>query len=402
MRVLFITGLTGYGLGGARAETTRLVRAVQAQGIDLALAMDVLPEPLAHVRHFPLDYPDVPARKPQIQQALAAFRPDLVHVLGGGIRMLWLANEQLADVPWVFTAHNVPPAERIFHHWFGHTTLHYAARNLLAMPSTISWKLLLRRAGFDKVICHSKAVFDRVQCCGCPTEKAVKIAFGAEALPVAESSAPSPFPSDAFPRILTVAGLAPHKGHLDAVRVARRLLKDYPKLAYRMIGGGRQHDYADYVSGYIRECGLEANMSIIHRAPEQVKFAALRDADLYIQPSHEEGFCIAFLEASMLVPRLVGTNTGEIASIAGQDPTTAIVPTKNVKALETATRKLLATTPTDAMVAARRARILSQYTWSDYLKQHLDLYKALLSQPAAPAPTRARAIVATPGAELYR
>jgi hypothetical protein len=105
-----------------------------------------------------------------------------------------------------------------------------------------------------------------------------------------------------------------------------------------------------------------------------VKWAALATADLYVQPSHEEGFCLAFAEAVMVAPRLIGCRTGEIAGLAGGDPTTRVVEPKDVTGMVAATEALLAVPVTPADVDARAQRLLGRYSWSAYLDRHLALF----------------------------
>ena len=114
MRVLFVTGLTGYGLGGARTEEIRLVRGAAGKGCDVAMCSDVLAGDLSGIRHFRLDYPPGANAPRQLSHAVGEFQPQLVHVVGGGIWFLNVCDREITPTPWVFTAHNVPPAERIF------------------------------------------------------------------------------------------------------------------------------------------------------------------------------------------------------------------------------------------------------------------------------------------------
>jgi glycosyltransferase involved in cell wall biosynthesis len=182
------------------------------------------------------------------------------------------------------------------------------------------------------------------------------------------------FVAGTFPKILTVAGLAPHKGQLDALDVVARLLPHHPRLCYRMIGMSRDRRYAARVRRAILEKGLGDHAAVIHAAPEPTKWAALREADLYLQPSHEEGFCLAFLEAAACVPRIVGTRTGEMPVIAGEnDPLARTVVVRDVDAMERAARELLGA-PADGGMAARRGRLFQAYSWSAHLDAHVDLY----------------------------
>ncbi|MDB5300549.1 MAG: hypothetical protein JWO87_2212 [Phycisphaerales bacterium] len=377
-KILFITGLTGFGLGGARTEEIRLVGGAADRGCDVALCSDAPAEELAGTRHFRLDYPPGAKAPEQIARALAEFKPELVHVMGGGVRFIQTCDEQLAGVPWVFTVHNVPPAERIFPRLHRNSRLHYGVRNLLALPNVWVWSRYLKRGRFRMAICHSEITRSRVAELGGAPGRIRVIPFGCglpESALAPDASEPSPFPEGAWPRIVTLAGLAHHKGQLDALRMAARLLPEFPKLGYRLIGMSRDASFRRSLEQTIRDLGLSENVSLLQAASDATKFAALRAADLYVQPSHEEGFCIAFLEAAMLVPRLIGTRTGAIKEMAEGDHTARVVRPGDVAGLAGAARELLRADIADGVVARRRETLGRRYSWSAYLDAHLDAYE---------------------------
>lgn len=383
MRVLLLKGLSAWALGGDRTETLRLVRGAAGLGCEVALAADAVPNELAGIPHFRIDYPQSPAVESQVRDALAVFRPDVVHVIGAGIRFLEVFARALDDVPWTFTAHNLPPAERTFPRLFAHPRLYYAARNALALPSIRLWSRFLSRGSFARVICHSETVARRLVARGCDASKIVTIPFGCDE-PVLDVAAASPFPPGASPRILTVAGFAPHKGQLDAVRAIARLRPEFPRLAYRMIGNPRPSErYARFIQREVQQLGLQGAVELLENASDATKHAGLRDADLYLQPSHEEGFCIAFLEAATTVPRLIGTDTGAMRSIAEGDGTAQVVRPGDVAALVRAMRTLLQTSSPPDSVARRRQSLSRRYSWEAYATLHVDTYSVIRSNTTA-------------------
>ncbi len=373
MRVLFVSGLTGFASGGVQTEMVRLVGGARDRGVDLAFVVDKMPGPLAGVRQFPFTYPPGPAVADQVQAAVAAFNPTCVHVVGGGMNVLRPIDSIGLAMPWVFTAHNLPPFERISSHFPGHDRLHYLVRNARAMPNVISWKRFLSRGTFARVIAHSRAVAGHLTDYGCPPAKVVTIPFGVDPAP-APSAAPSPFPADAYPKVLTVAGYAYHKGPHDYVAAAAELVKRFPKLAYRIVGNSRNKPYTRFLQDRIDSLGLAGHVGLLRNADDDVRGAALSAADLYVQPSHEEGFCLAFAEAAMVAPRLIGCRTGEIAGLAEADPTARVVDPMDVPGLVRATDELMAVAVTPADVAARAQRLMDRYAWAAYLDRHLDLF----------------------------
>ena len=380
MRVLYVSGLTGFGVGGARTEEIRLVRGMADRGLQVAMANDVLPPDLQGIEHLRIDYPPRDRAAAQIAQAVEAFKPDLVHAMGGGVRFFNGCTQALANSTWILTTHNMPPAERIFTRLHGFDGLHFLARDLVALPSVRASAKFLRRANFARVICHSKTVANRLQAMGCPPDKISEIPFGSEIGKIQESSAgaPSIFRADAWPKIMTVAGFAHHKGQLDGIRLIERLLPDFPRIVYRIVGTSRDSRYRAQLRHEIEKLGLSSQIQILEDVKDPEKFAALREVDLYVQPSREEGFCIAFMEAAMFCPRLLGTDTGAISAMASGDAAARVVQPGDIDALARAARELLKIDNAAQMLLRRRQELPQRYSWESYLDQHEAVYSRVL------------------------
>ena len=385
IRILYVSGLTGFGVGGARTEEIRLVRGMADRGLQVAMTNDVLPPDLQGIEHLHIDYPPRDRAAEQIAHAVGAFHPDLVHAMGGGVRFFNACTQALRNSTWILTTHNMPPAERIFPRLHGFDRLHFLARDLVALPSVRASAQFLRRADFAQVICHSKTVANRLQAMGCPPEKISEIPFGSEIDKITESSMSAPllFPTDAWPKIMTVAGLAHHKGQLDGIRLIHRLAPDFPRIAYRIVGTSRDSRFRAQLHHEIEKLGLAGQIQILEDVKDPEKFAALREADLYLQPSREEGFCIAFMEAAMFCPRLLGTDTGAISAMAGSDAAARVVQPGDIEALAQAARELLKIDNASQILQRRRQELPQRYSWESYLDQHETVYSRILNDRAS-------------------
>jgi glycosyltransferase involved in cell wall biosynthesis len=248
------------------------------------------------------------------------------------------------------------------------------------------WAIGLRTWRFARVVCHNRQVQSRLRQYGCRRERitlatpgyltnASSLGCGAEA--------GSPFDAQSHPHLLTVAGIIHHKGLHDCLRAIANLGKVYPHFSYFIIGGRRDEAYATYLETLVARMGIRSHVSLIYNASEELKWSAFRHTDLYIQPSHEEGFCLTFLDAAMAVPRLLGTATGEMPSIAEKDPYCGIVAPKDVCGLRTNTLRLLKATISVRELQARRVRLREKYSWPAAFRQMLSLYEEVLQRPAA-------------------
>ena len=196
---------------------------------------------------------------------------------------------------------------------------------------------------------------------------------------VAEPS--SPFYTHSYPHLLTIAGIIHHKGLHDCLRAIANLGKTFPHFRYFIIGARVNKAYASYLESLVARMGIRSHVSIIYNACEELKWCALRHTDLYVQPSHEEGFCQSFLDAAMTVPRLLGTATGEMPFIAEGDPYCGIVPPRDVSGLRTNTLRLLRAPVSVQELQARRRRLGEKYSWPTACRQLVSLYQDLLRTP---------------------
>ena len=127
----------------------------------------------------------------------------------------------------------------------------------------------------------------------------------------------------------------------------------------------------------IKNLKLDDVVKILPGATNAQKDEVLNRADLYLQPSHEEGFCLAYIEAASIVPLLVGTDTGAIKLISANDIGTRVVPVSQPSRIAAAVRELTAISlPADHLLQ-RRARLAAEFSWSNYIDAHESLYKRL-------------------------
>jgi glycosyltransferase involved in cell wall biosynthesis len=183
-----------------------------------------------------------------------------------------------------------------------------------------------------------------------------------------------------------MGGVAHTKGQHDALAAIASLRHDFPALQYQIIGELRDRSYLRFLERSLDRLHLREHVRITPNLPDDAKNEALRGADLYVQPSHEEGFCLAYIEASAVVPRLVGTDTGAIGLVGAGDPGARTVPPRRPSQLADAMRELLGVTLPGDLMAQRAARLAARFSWTQYLDAHEALYREVISElPAVSA-----------------
>ena len=377
MRVLIVSDVSGNMHGGVPTETVHLLHGLSARGHELALCADVPPRGVKDVAcHFPLTIPTDGDLRRQVGKAVESFDPDVIHVMAMSSRGLFQMAPLVRGRHWVLTCHSVPPYERKIPWFHAHEPAHYAARTLRYLPHAAAWKWLFRRGMVPHAIVHSEVVRDIVVRYGQPACATSLIHFGGDFADLGIATLPAAvLCATAGPRILTMGGIAHTKGLHDAVVALAELRRDFPALSYQIIGEIRDPSYMHFLRRTIDRLGLSDCVCMTPSLPQAQKQDALRSADLYLQPSHEEGFCLAYIEAAVMVPRLVGTDTGAIRLIGAGDQAVRTVPIRQPGQMAAAIRELLAADLSPDVLVRRGERLRRRFSWSAYLDDHEALYR---------------------------
>ena len=372
MRILVVTDVSLYMRGGVPAEVRSLLGGLVARGHAVALASHMALDEFAEVVHFGLTLPIGTAVVDDIARALKQFEPDFVHVLSMNSRGVAQLAPLLSSRRWALTIHSLPPYERKLAGLHHNEALHYSVRALRFLANGLAWRWVLHRDMAPLVIVHSRYVADIAVRYGCNREQVHTIA-----LPfVSGASTQAVRPVSDSPLLVTVGGYAHTKGQHDVVKALALLSAHFPRLRCQLIGEVRDDSYLRYVRGLAHDLGVSDRLSITPDLTHADKLAALQAADVYVQPSHEEGFCLAYAEAAAVVPRLVGTDTGAIAAISEDDSGARVVAVRDPSAIAAAVRDLLDTVlPTDHM-ARRAAHLSARFSELAYLQSHETLYEA--------------------------
>lgn len=118
---------------------------------------------------------------------------------------------------------------------------------------------------------------------------------------------------------------------------------------------------------------------ITPNVPKAKKLQALPSADVCVQPSRKEGFCLAYIEAAAVMPRLVGADTGAIAAISASDEGASVVPVRSPKAIAAAVIELLERPLPASLMQQRIERLGRSFDWNVYIAAHEKLYRELIA-----------------------
>ena len=212
-------------------------------------------------------------------------------------------------------------------------------RTLLLATNKLAWKWLLRKSNIPCVIAHSRYVQNIVENYGYQTGKSRLIPLGFKRGEYAAQAAALSTLSNS-PKILTVSGIAHTKGQHDAILAMTNLKHDFPNFTYQLIGEVSDDSYLKFLNKLIDQKSLSKQIKITPKLYETSKQSALQQAVFNLQPSHEEGFCLSYIEAAGIVSRLIGTITGAIVLINSDNLGMQVVSPKSPTDIADSIRKL--------------------------------------------------------------
>ncbi len=361
-------------------ETRMLISGLQARGHTVAFASDGPLDGLECL-YFPVKLPRTACSLEQMHAALASFKPDLVHVLFAFVGGVLFYSKVLRALPWVLTCHSVPPHEwsaGMFHRpdW-----LHYLVRAWRIRMPTLGGLLVYGRRIPPRIIVHSETIARHVQLRLFPRGRISIVPFGYQQAPPGQLWRDD-FTVAPVPQLLTVAGITHTKGHHDVLAALPEVRRSHPSVKYTILGELRDPSYFAFLQKRIAELDLAGNVEFVIAASKEQMESAFKKTDLFVQPSHEEGFCLSYMEAASRVPRLVATKTGALAEMSEGDPGARVVPVGHPRALAKAMVKSLADALPIGHMRLRDERLARRFSWSSYLDLHESIYSEQIAKGA--------------------
>ncbi|MCW2958357.1 MAG: glycosyl transferase group 1 [Solirubrobacterales bacterium] len=179
-------------------------------------------------------------------------------------------------------------------------------------------------------------------------------------------------PSD--PTIVTVAHLVPRKRQGDVIRALWALRERMPRLRYNIVGDGPDRGPLERLA---QELGVEDRVHFYGQLPHPEAMARGRHAHLFVMPSIDEAFGVAYVEAMAAGVPVIGC-LGEPGpqEIAAAGDGIILVPPGDVEALADAIALEL-DDARDLVVRGNRARatVAAHFTWARCGAQTLHAYR---------------------------
>ena len=175
--------------------------------------------------------------------------------------------------------------------------------------------------------------------------------------------------------ILTVGGIVPHKNQLLIAKAGKLLKMRGINYEWKIIGPIRNYRYYNRVINYIKENNLDQNITLVTKADDLYIDQSNQSANIYVQPSKEEGFCIAALDAAMYGIPIIGTDVGEIANLVNM--TNGILVKTNEEDIAKAVEKIIKRANINGDYKNALSR---EYSWQTNVNNLIRLYRNSLSE----------------------
>lgn len=116
-------------------------------------------------------------------------------------------------------------------------------------------------------------------------------------------------------RILTVGGIVPHKNQHLIPQVGVLLRSWGIEYRWTIVGPSRNQRYDRFVRRQIEHFDQGDRIRVLGTVSQEELWENYQEADIYVQPSAEEGFCMTALDAALFCLPIVGTPVGAIPEL---------------------------------------------------------------------------------------
>ncbi len=177
--------------------------------------------------------------------------------------------------------------------------------------------------------------------------------------------------------ILSVSNFYPYKGHEDLVAGAARVIASLPDAVFLL--AGRDAGTMESCRELARREGIERNVRFLGGRTDVAD--CMRASDLFVHPSHEEGFSNAVLEAMAGGKAVVACDVGGNPEAVRDGETGLLVPPRQPEALGDAMTRLLSdASRREAMGEAGRRRAMERFSMEGMVKEMERLYGTLMAE----------------------
>lgn len=170
-----------------------------------------------------------------------------------------------------------------------------------------------------------------------------------------------------------------HKGVNEFVEAAKRLKEEGKRVRFIMVGGRDEGNPYSLKEEELEKLRRESVVEIYGFRDDVRELIAL--SDVFVLPSYREGLSRSVLEAQAMEKPVIATNVTGLKEIVEDGVTGILVEPKDSHSLFLAMKKFLENPELRKEMGRRgRARVKERFSVERIIKEHLELYRMLLSR----------------------
>ncbi|PCI99614.1 MAG: hypothetical protein COB15_03895 [Flavobacteriales bacterium] len=297
------------------------------------------------------------------------YQIEVVHILFGLFvaEILNTKALRLKGVKTFHTIHNIPPFE-CSRSWKGDKTLNYIKDEIRKIGVYFINKKRIKKNEFDIYIADCKLVKNELKKYVNPSKIHTIGLGGAEHI----STIPRRLKSSTTINILTAGGIVPHKNQHLIPLISNYLKQEGIDFKWNIVGPNRNQAYVNMIKNKILDLKLTGSLFLNTSVSNEELKTYYTEADLYIQISSEEGFCLTVLDAIAYGIPVLGTPTGAIPEMLEMIEGPIIENNINtLKPIIAHYVKILDSIQTNPTLLNK---FKQHYTWSNAAEQLMNLY----------------------------
>lgn len=174
-------------------------------------------------------------------------------------------------------------------------------------------------------------------------------------------------------KIVSVGRLTWKKGYEYALSALSKIEMPF---RYTIIGTGEDEERLKYA---VYQLGISDKVEFLGKQPQDVISAQLRNADIYLQPSVQEGFCNSVLEAQASGLVCIVTDAQGLAENVEDGKSGFVIASRDEDALVNAIERIVGMSPEEREKMGRYAsqRISRKFNIDDQVNKFLKFYEVI-------------------------
>ncbi|MEL7339212.1 MAG: glycosyltransferase family 4 protein, partial [Bacteroidota bacterium] len=182
-------------------------------------------------------------------------------------------------------------------------------------------------------------------------------------------------------RILTAGGINPSKNQHIIPWIAAQLQAKGLEFVWHVIGPIRNQPYADHFQAEMQRHALGERLVFVPGMPKAELMKYYEKADIYVQTSLEEGFCMTALDAILYGLPLIGSVAGAIPEFI--EDSRGILVENKAEAFLQAIRKVITSPDSYGSAPKQIQTIVEKYSWKGNTQAYIDVFNQLYAPNAS-------------------